>query len=430
MATKMQQRRGTAAEWTAANETVPAGSIGVEEDTGKFKLGKDLPWNSTGYAAIPPSLIDAVGDLIVGSADNVAARLARGTTGQRLAVGEGGILTWVDDAFLSKITAAGDLVVGSGSGTAARLAIGSNGKVLGVSSGALAWVTPSADVPLATVTAAGDLIVATGNAAVGRLAKGSNNQVLAVVGGALVWADLPADPTLSAITTAGDIVVGTGAGAIGRLARGSNGQVLTMNGTSVAWVMPNALSTIDAAGDLLVGTANDTLGRLPIGSNGKVLGVSGGAVAWVTPTGNVVCTSGTRPSHAAGLHIYETDTGLEYVSDGSAWNIVPSATKPGAFIQGAVGGMSVVRRIQQGVGSYNMTGGGTNNNVQGITYGVAFNQTPASVMNAQYVLGSVSQVIVNSRPKSTPLTGIDYMAYSTTSSYTGTVGVNYIASDS
>lgn len=32
-----------------------------------------------------------------------------------------------------------------------------------------------------------------------------------------------------------------------------------------------------------------------------------------------VCTSGTRPPHAAGLRIWETDTGLQYVSSGSAW---------------------------------------------------------------------------------------------------------------
>lgn len=39
MATRMQQRRGTAAEWTAANPVLAAGEIGYETDTGKFKFG-------------------------------------------------------------------------------------------------------------------------------------------------------------------------------------------------------------------------------------------------------------------------------------------------------------------------------------------------------------------------------------------------------
>lgn len=39
MATRMQQRRGTAAEWTAADPVLAAGEIGYETDTGKFKFG-------------------------------------------------------------------------------------------------------------------------------------------------------------------------------------------------------------------------------------------------------------------------------------------------------------------------------------------------------------------------------------------------------
>ena len=35
----MQQRRGTAAQWTAANPTLEAGEIGFETDTNKFKIG-------------------------------------------------------------------------------------------------------------------------------------------------------------------------------------------------------------------------------------------------------------------------------------------------------------------------------------------------------------------------------------------------------
>ena len=39
MATRMQQRKGTAAQWTAANPILNAGEIGWESDTNKFKIG-------------------------------------------------------------------------------------------------------------------------------------------------------------------------------------------------------------------------------------------------------------------------------------------------------------------------------------------------------------------------------------------------------
>jgi hypothetical protein len=48
MATRMQQRRGTAAQWTAANPTLAAGEIGFETDTNKFKMGN----GSSNWAAL------------------------------------------------------------------------------------------------------------------------------------------------------------------------------------------------------------------------------------------------------------------------------------------------------------------------------------------------------------------------------------------
>jgi hypothetical protein len=39
MATRMQQRRGTASQWTSANPVLNAGEMGWESDTNKFKIG-------------------------------------------------------------------------------------------------------------------------------------------------------------------------------------------------------------------------------------------------------------------------------------------------------------------------------------------------------------------------------------------------------
>ena len=52
MATRMQQRRGTAAQWTAADPILAAGEIGFETDTGKFKIGNGSSiWSALSYFA-------------------------------------------------------------------------------------------------------------------------------------------------------------------------------------------------------------------------------------------------------------------------------------------------------------------------------------------------------------------------------------------
>ena len=68
MATRMQQRRGTAAQWTAANPILAAGEIGFETDTVKFKMGNgSSTWSALSYfanAAELASIIDGAPDLL------------------------------------------------------------------------------------------------------------------------------------------------------------------------------------------------------------------------------------------------------------------------------------------------------------------------------------------------------------------------------
>lgn len=52
MAIRIQNRRGTAAEWTAANPTLAAGEIGFETDTAKFKIGTgSTEWDDLVYSS-------------------------------------------------------------------------------------------------------------------------------------------------------------------------------------------------------------------------------------------------------------------------------------------------------------------------------------------------------------------------------------------
>jgi hypothetical protein len=90
MAVQIQLRRGTAAEWTSANPTLAAGELGLETDTASYKIGNgSTAWTSLDYSSLPSTAIssatiDAKGDLLVGTADNVVARLGVGTNGQVL----------------------------------------------------------------------------------------------------------------------------------------------------------------------------------------------------------------------------------------------------------------------------------------------------------------------------------------------------------
>lgn len=69
MAVRIQFRRGTAAEWTAANPTLAAGEAGYETDTAKFKFGNgSTAWNSLAYAGVNQSDIqNAVNAVIDGA---------------------------------------------------------------------------------------------------------------------------------------------------------------------------------------------------------------------------------------------------------------------------------------------------------------------------------------------------------------------------
>jgi hypothetical protein len=65
MATRMQQRRGTAAQWTTANPVLNAGEIGYESDTNKFKIGDgDNHWDDLNYFLDAIALGGSIDDYI------------------------------------------------------------------------------------------------------------------------------------------------------------------------------------------------------------------------------------------------------------------------------------------------------------------------------------------------------------------------------
>ena len=80
--TRMQQRRGTAAQWTDANTILAAGEIGFEADTGYFKVGngttawtdleyfKDASTLSAEIVGLAPEALDTLQELSAALGDD------------------------------------------------------------------------------------------------------------------------------------------------------------------------------------------------------------------------------------------------------------------------------------------------------------------------------------------------------------------------
>jgi len=86
MTVQIQLRRGTAAQWTSANPTLAQGEMGVETDTGQFKVGTgSTAWTSLAYGGIQ----GATGP--TGTNGTIGVNGATGATGLTGATGATGL---------------------------------------------------------------------------------------------------------------------------------------------------------------------------------------------------------------------------------------------------------------------------------------------------------------------------------------------------
>ena len=82
MTSRLQNRRDTAANWTANNPTLAAGEIGLETDTNKYKMGTGSDsWTSLGYAYTAGSQGTTGTTGNTGSQGTTGATGIQGTTG-------------------------------------------------------------------------------------------------------------------------------------------------------------------------------------------------------------------------------------------------------------------------------------------------------------------------------------------------------------
>jgi hypothetical protein len=122
-----KQRRDTAANWTAQNPTLLAGEIGVESDTGYWKIGTGAAaWNSLGYVrGTQLSAYPIVNADIAATAEIAVSKLADGTARQLLQTDAAGTgVEWTSNVdvpgtldvtgaatFDGNVTVQGDLTV-------------------------------------------------------------------------------------------------------------------------------------------------------------------------------------------------------------------------------------------------------------------------------------------------------------------------------
>ena len=158
--------------------------------------GNKLAFTVTDQGGIAKSLIDAKGDLIVGSADNTAARLAVGTDTYVLTADSSATngVKWAAAASGGDVAtdaiwdAKGDLAVGTGANTASKLAVGANDYVLTAASGeatGVKWaaIPSQGGIPATLIDAKGDLIAGSAADTAARLAVGTNGFHLVAASG-------------------------------------------------------------------------------------------------------------------------------------------------------------------------------------------------------------------------------------------------------
>lgn len=180
--TRMEQRRGTAAEWAASNPVLGDGEIGWDKTTNEVKIGDGVTaWNDLPTYFVLRTIVDAKGDLIVGVADNIIDRLPAGGVGTHLEVQADGSLAWV---VMPAFALMADV--------------------------AATYETIAAALPISIIDASGDLIVGTGADSVARLPKGVvGDQLVIKADGNLGWQAPPATDLSSRVAKTGDTMSGT-----------------------------------------------------------------------------------------------------------------------------------------------------------------------------------------------------------------------------
>jgi len=304
-----KQRRDTAANWTAENPTLLAGEIGVESDTGYWKIGTGAAaWNSLGYVrGTQLSAYPIVNADIAATAEIAVSKLADGAARQLLQTDAAGTgVEWTSNVdvpgtldvtgaatFDGNVTVQGDLTV--------------NGSTTTIDTTTL--VVEDKNIEIGKVATPTDVTADGG----GLTLKGSTDKTITWLDATDAWTFSEHVNIASAkeyriagikvldATSLGSAVVSSSLTSVGTISTG------VWNGTTVATSYGGTGQTTYTDGQLLIGKTDGTLAKATItagtgvtvtngdGSITIAATGSGGTVTWVTATSPLASSGGTTP---------------------------------------------------------------------------------------------------------------------------------------
>jgi len=331
MATRMQQRRGTASQWVSSNNgdgpILNAGEIGWESDTNKFKIGDGVNyWADLVYFADVEDIIGAsLGGYVETSDIGAVSGVAGLDSSKNVIVPGTSIIVegTTDNSYETTITvtdptadrtitlpnADGTVVLADGSGN----------------------VTISGDLTVSGTTTT--INSTTINATTGIVFEGTTANAFETT---LTVTDPTADRTITFPDATGTVqlrVTDVDDTEIGYL-NGVTSSIQTQLDAKIA------KSLVDAKGDILVASANDTVARLAVGTNGYLLTANSSAtngIEWAaapvslpSQTGNsgkYLTTNGTDASWATVSSYSAPTLGSTSIASGATVTTILGLTK-------------------------------------------------------------------------------------------------------
>lgn len=114
MATRIQVRRDTEANWTSNNPVLASGELALSTDVAKIKIGdSSTAWSSLGYATVSEPAVQALVDAAIANIVDGAPDLLNTLNELASAVGDdANFITTIQSSVDSKVSKAGDTLTG------------------------------------------------------------------------------------------------------------------------------------------------------------------------------------------------------------------------------------------------------------------------------------------------------------------------------